>query len=274
MEDSRLNITLTPNSFTNIYTALGVAVGTKLAIQNQSPAAITICIAVTPAVNKGFVLEPFGYCIIPAGSSGCHLKASSSIGATVSVQLGGWSVMNAPIDERVYNGLKALTTQPFVESNVKNGTQWEVSFENNSLASLAYSDAVMTTGNQYVLIKNRQITFTGSEIEVSVYKNPNFTGGSILPIYNLNTAIGGSPLAVLRAGVTVSSPGTEIAAKNHAYGTDTNVQQAVGTYSVNGLERVLMPNTSYLLRIQNQSATSIKLAGYITFYEGEISSLN
>lgn len=274
MEDSRLHITLTPNTFTNIYAALGVAVGTKLAIQNQSPAAITVCIAATPAANKGFVVEPLAYFVIPAGSSGCHLKASTSVGATVAVELGGWSTLNTPIDERVYTGLKGLTVQPFIEANVKNGTQWEFSFENNSLAAGANSDAVLTTGSKYVLVKSRILNFTGSEIEASVYKGTTFTGGAIIPIYNLNTEIGGSPLSVARSGVTVTSVGTEIAAKTHAYGTDTNVNQAVGSFNVAGLERVLQPNTTYLLRVTNQAATTIRLSGYITFYEGEISSLN
>ncbi len=81
-------------------------------------------------------------------------------------------------------------------------------------------------------------------------------------------------MATLHAGVTVTSIGTEVAAKTHAYGTDTNVNQAVGSYSVTGIERVLLPNTRCILRIINQSSVSIKLSGYITFYEGEISSLN
>lgn len=267
-------IPVVPGSgFTNVYTASSIPLGTKLLIQNISSSPLFICLYST-AQDQGFVLQPFERYVVPSGAAGCFVKTTNGQGGTIAVEMGAWNAIGAPIDERTYNGLKAFCVQPFIESNVKNGTQWEVSFENNSLAAGAFSDAVMTTGNQYVLIKNRQLTFTGAEIEVSVYKNVVFTGGTNLPIYNLNTVIGGAPLAVLKAGVTVSNTGTEIAAKNHAYGTDTNVQQAVGTYNVNGLERVLAPNTSYLLRIQNQAATSIKLAGYITFYEGEISSLN
>lgn len=261
------------SGFTNVYTASGIPLGTKLLIQNISSSPLFVCLYST-AQEQGFVLQPYDQYVVPSGSAGCFVKTTTGFGGTIAVEMGAWNAIGAPIDERTYTGLKALCVQPFIESNVKNGTQWEVSFENTSLASNAYSDAVMTTGNQYVLIKSRLLSFTGSEIEVSVYKNVVFTGGTPLTIYNLNTAIGGSPLAVMKSGVTVSNTGTEIAARSHAYGTDTNVQQAVGTYNVNGLERVLQPNTSYLLRIQNQATTSIKLAGYITFYEGEISSLN
>lgn len=259
--------------FTDVYTASSTTLGTKMLIQNLSSSALLVCLHSTPQEN-GIVLLPFEQFIIPSGSLGCFVKTTTGYGGVVAVELGAWSALGAPIDYRVYTGLKGLTTQSFIEANVKNGTQWEVSFESTSIASGANSDAILVTGNQYVLIKSRLLNFTGSEIEVSVYKNSTYTGGSNLPIYNLNTVIGGSPLAVMKTGVTVTSIGTEIASKTHYYGTDTNVNQAVGSFSVAGIERVLAPNTIYLLRIINQAATSIKLAGYITFYEGEISSLN
>lgn len=259
--------------FTNVYTASGIPLGTKLLIQNISSSPIFICLYST-AQNQGFVIEPFEQYVVPSGSAGCFVKTTSGLGGTIAVETGAWNAIGAPIDERTYNGLKALCVQPFIEANVKNGTQWEFSFENNSVATGATADTILTTGAQFVLVKSRLLSFTGSEIEASVYKNTTYTGGTLTSIYNLNTQLGGSPLSVVRSGVTVTSVGTEIAAKTHAYGTDTNVNQAVGSYNVVGLERVLAPNTSYLLRVTNQSATTIKLAGYITFYEGEISSLN
>ena len=259
--------------FTDVYTASSTALGTKMLIQNLSSSALLVCLHSTPQEN-GIVLLPFEQFIIPAGSLGCFVKTTTGYGGVVAVELGAWNALGAPIDYRVYTGLKGLTTQSFIEANVKNGTQWEVSFESNSVASGASVDSVMQTGDQYVLIKSRLLHFTGSEIESSVYRAPAYTGGTQLPIYNLNTVISGSPLAIMKAGVVVSNVGTEIAAKTHAYGTNTNVNQAVGSFDVEGVERVLAPNTAYLLRVVNQSDTSIKLSGYITFYEGEISSLN
>lgn len=261
------------SAYTNVYTASSIPVGTKILLQNISSSDLFVCLY-SEAQDQGFLLQPYEEYIVPAGSLGCFVRTTSLHGGLISVEAGAWNTIGAPIDERVYTGLKGLTVQPFIEANVKNGTQWEVSFENTSVAAGTSADTIMTTGNQYVLIKSRQVNFTGSEIEVSVYKNSTYSGGVIVPVYNLNTAISGSPLATLRAGVTVTSVGTEIAAKTHAYGTDTNVNQAAGSYNVSGLERVLQPNTTYLLRILNQSSITIKVAGYITFYEGEISSLN
>jgi len=259
--------------YTNVYSTSSIPVGTKILIQNLSSSELFVCLYAS-AQDQGFVLESYAQYIVPSGSLGCFVRSTNTRGGLLAVEMGAWNAIGAPVDERVYTGLKALTTQPFIEANVKNGSQWEVSFENNSVAAGTSVDAVMTTGNQYVLIKSRQISFTGSEIEASVYKNPSFTGGSTLPIYNLNTSFSVSPLAAIKAGVNVSSIGTEVAAKSHAYGADTNVNQTSGSYSVTGLERVLQPNTAYLLRILNQSSITVKIAGYITFYEGEISTLN
>jgi hypothetical protein len=267
-------ISVSPGTvFTNIYTEASIPLGTKLLIQNVSSSPILVCLYSSPQ-EQGFVVLPFDHYVVPSGVQGCFVRTTSGLGGTLSVEVGAWNAIGVPLDERVYTGLKALTVQPFIESNVKNGTQWEVSFENNSVPAGSNVDAVMTTGNQYVLIKSRQISFTGSEIEASVYKNPTFTGGSNIAVYNLNTSIIASPSAILKTGVVVTSTGLEIAAKTHAYGTDTNVNQSTGSFNVLGLERVLQPNTSYLLRIANQSTITIKVAGYITFYEGEISSLN
>lgn len=263
-----------PNTgYIDIYQELNIPVGTKLLIQNQGPAEIQISTH-TVADTDGLVTPPFSFRIIPAGSLGCFIRATTNSGGLVAVEIGGWSTIGAPTDERVYNGLKAFTVQPFIEANVKNGTQWELSFENNNVASGASVDIIKTTGSKHVLVKNRILHFTGSELDVAVYKNTIFTGGTTVPIYNLNTQIGGTPLTTVKTAATVTSVGTEVAARVHAYGTDTNVNQAVGSFNVSGIERVLAPNTTYMLRMTNQAATAVKISGYITFYEGEISSLN
>lgn len=274
MEDSRTNIALAANVFTNIYTALSTAVGTKLAIQNQSSDPIVVCIAASAAENKGFVVEVGQYVTIPAGSSGCFVKTVTNESGVISVQLGGWSIPNAPLDERVYNGLKGLTVQPFIENNVKNSTQWEYASQNNALLAGTFQDAVFIVGAQPVLIKSRQIVFTGASITAQVFESPTYTGGTLASLYNLNRMKPVACLSQVKTGVTTSATGTQVAAPTYAYGTDSQGNRAVGTFSVTGLERVLAPNTTYLLRITNNDTATAKVSTYVTFYEGEISSLN
>lgn len=45
-------------------------------------------------------------------------------------------------------------------------------------------------------------------------------------------------------------------------------------YTATGLERVLAPNTTYTLVVTNNSADPCKISIFVTYYEGELSSLN
>jgi len=268
------NVTLTQGAWTNIYTASGLAVGSKIYIQNQSSDFIKVFVGTTPTDNAGDIVEPFGYAVIAAGVSGAHARTVDGVGGVLAVSRNVESLMGAPIDERVYTGYKAFTIQNFIESNVKNSTQWEFSSQNLALAAGAFQDAVFIVGDQPVLIKSRQIVFTGAAVTAQVFETPTYTGGTTASIYNLNRITPTACLSSIKTGVTASATGTQIAAPTFAYGTDAQGNRVVGTFTVTGLERVLKPNTTYLLRITNNDTVTCKIGTYVTFYEGEISSLN
>lgn len=273
MENNRVNIGIT-NVFSNIYSALSVAVGTKIAIQNQGADEIVVCISSIATDRAGYILRPFEYLIVPAGSPGCFVKSLDNPVGFISAQLGGWNMPGIPIDERVYTGYKAFTVQSFVEANSKNGTQYEYTAANNAVSAGSNFDIVMTTGSKPVLIKNRQISFTGAEVQVSVFKNTVFSAGTALAIYNLNTAMVAPTVSTAKFAPTISNIGTQTGATTTTYGTPDQGNRAIGTYGLIGTERVLAPNTNYLLRVTNADTSTCKISAYISFYEGELSSEN
>lgn len=274
MENNRVSIGIT-NSFSDVYSALSVAVGTKLAIQNQGPDEILVCIAPTATNNAGYILQPFEFLIVPAGSTGCFVKCMENPLGRISAQVGGWNVPTAQIDERVYTGLKGLTVQSFTEVNSKNGTQYEFSFVNEALAASANLDVVLTVGSKPVLIKNKDISFTGTEISSVVYKGAVFTAGTALSIYNLNTTAGfGAPLSAAKQQPTITDTGSQISANVKSYGIANQGNKTSGTFQTSGAEIVLQPNTNYLFRITNLNGEACKVSGYVSFYEGELSSEN
>lgn len=195
-------------------------------------------------------------------------------GGVLAVELDGYSLPGLPFDERVYSGLKGLTTQPFIEANVKNSTQWEFSSLNSSLGAGLFQDAILLTGALPVIIKNRQITFSGSGITAQVFESPAYTGGTLTTLYNLNRITLNSPQSTVRVGVTTSVVGTEIAAPTYSIGAATQAPKTVGTFLTTGVERILKPNTPYLLRITNNDTSACKVGIYTTFYEGELSNQN
>lgn len=274
MESSRTQINLVAGGFTNLYTAASITVGMKLGLQNLSSDPIIITLGTSGSVNNGYILNPLESTVIPAGVTGCFVQTVTGEAGVVALDVGGYNIHGMSIDERVYTGLKALTVQPFIESNVKNSTEWEFSSINSNLGAGLSQDAVFIVGSQPVLIKNRQITFTGAQITAQLFEAPTYTGGTPAVMHNLNRITPNAPLSTSRYGVTVSDTGTECGAPTYALGATDQGNRTVGTFTVTGLERVLKPNTTYLLRITNNDTVAVKVATYVTFYEGEISSLN
>lgn len=168
----------------------------------------------------------------------------------------------------LYEGIRAMTVQSYTEANVKNGLQYECSYYLPSLAAGATASLTFSTGAKPVIVKNRQVAFTGSKVTGRVYSGTTYTGGTVVTPYNL-TAI--SPIAstvVLRLDPTILTPGTEGGAPSHYIGSDLNGNQQAGTFVSPDVERILAPFTVYRLAITNDDIEATKLSVYLTWYEG------
>jgi hypothetical protein len=171
--------------------------------------------------------------------------------------------------KKITVGLRALTVQFYTEANVKNGVQYEASFDSVAVPALTGQvNAVMTTGAKPVIIKARIIDFTGKKIRASVFRGPTHTGGTPLTIYNLNDIGPVATTVSVIGGATISATGTQFGAPNTVYGSDLTGNSVQGTFAVTGQERILRPNTTYLLRIENLGDTTSNISGYLTWYEG------
>lgn len=169
---------------------------------------------------------------------------------------------------RVMNGLRGLVTQDYNSVNVKKGVQYELSADTPSLAIAGNIDVIFTTGALPVTIKARQVKFNGASLVTRVYRAPTFTGGSVTPYFNLNDIAPVTGLATVRTGATVTATGTEFGAPTFDLGSISNGNSSLSTYAVTGIERQLRPNTTYLLRITNDSAAIQRVCSYLTWYEG------
>lgn len=204
-----------------------------------------------------------------------RVVTSGIVGASyVRATINSFLFLDNGIDPRVYNGSYAVTVQSFIESNGKRGLSYEASFNVPSLAGGSTVSFVFITGQFISLIKTRQILFTGSGVTARVYKNPAYTGGTPVPFFNLNdnaSMVIPTDVQIL-SGISLSSPGTEIAAPSYSIGTDTGGGNTIGTFALPGSERVLAPNTTYLLQITNDDDQTRRVAGYISWFSGRIST--
>jgi hypothetical protein len=169
----------------------------------------------------------------------------------------------------LFSGTRAMTTQNYVEANVKSGVQYELSAQTAALAAAANQDFIIVTGAKPVIIKAREVQFTGAKIELHGYVNPVYTGGVNIPYYNLNTRNPVTGTAQFKGGVTVSSVGTEIMAPTYGLGSTTAGPSMVGSVRVAGSERLLAANSTFLFRTTNTDSAAQAVVVYATWFEGD-----
>lgn len=175
---------------------------------------------------------------------------------------------------RVVNGLRGLVTQSFDELQKKQGRQWEasrlVTIDSSAPANNQYT--VLKTGSMPVDLKSRVFGYRGQGVAATVYEGPEYTGGSTTGnvFYNLNAGMSGvAPESTLLTGITLISKGQQVAATVFGIGPPSN-QGEGATPREYGSNRILQPNTDYLLEIASLDPTSQEVTARIEIFEGDL----
>lgn len=267
--------TTTSTIYYNLYTLTSLPAGSSLVITNNTSNVLYLNQSASqPAESSDQFPVVSGNTVIVNGN-GNPIWIRAYEGPIV-VQTYDSVINNSEmIDPRVYVGTQAFTTQSFIEANCKNGVQYQLSTYNPTFTAGATTDFIVSTGAKPVLIKNRQFNFDGNILTTTVYKNPTFSGGTIIPYYNMSDINPVTGLTEIRATPTVTVVGTQISPSVTILGsipqggnavTSTNAQS-----DVEGLERVLSPNTNYLFRTVNNGVTC-RVSTISSWFEGALSS--
>lgn len=171
--------------------------------------------------------------------------------------------------QRMQSGVGAFTTQTYNSVNIKRGVQYEASGFFTIPAETSV-DLVYVSGNSPVILKGKEVFFTGEKIKFEVFSDPTYSGGTSLPVYNM-TRINPVPSeAILIASPTVTATGTKTQADRVFLGSASLGANVTAAGASEGLEHVFAPNTAYLERITNMNGTSADVSVYLTWYEGEL----
>lgn len=173
--------------------------------------------------------------------------------------------------EEMLTGVAAITTQPYTEVNSKFGVQWELSFYSPALvASTGVAYVAIETGAKYVIIKDIKSTFTSDTIATDLFKGSTYTGGSVIPYYNLRDDSPVAGLVTFKGGITGVTLNTQVSPSIVHLGTVSSGNRTVSSITGGfGVERILMPNSVYVYRIRNLSSTTPSdVSGIVTWYEG------
>lgn len=238
--------------------------------QIQPTAEGTISVSTTEALEDFVTVNPVGpgLWLINGPILRVRLTITGTGAATASAQI--WRY-GSPMDltpPGLYSGLRAAIGQSYTEANVKVGRQYEASWNVPVLGNGAVASVSFVTGASPVIVKSRIVKFNGTSLITRVYRGPTFTPGMNIPYANLNDRNPVTGGVVVTLDPTVTAVGTEIAAPSYDIGTNGQGNSTFGTYSFYGGERVLRPNTAYLLQTLNDSGASQRVSGYISWYEG------
>lgn len=168
---------------------------------------------------------------------------------------------------RVINGFRAVCTQSYDEMNKKRGVQWEAS-RLVSLATGVTSTSLIKTGALPVELKSRSFGYDGLGLTASIFKAPTVTAnGTLVASFNFKTSVTTQPLTQLFIGPTVTSNGTKCGADIFAIGPASNQARGSSLRDFPG-NRILEPNTTYLLTFTNTDTSTQNISARLEFYEG------
>ena len=170
--------------------------------------------------------------------------------------------------EGSFSGFRALNTQNYTEANIKLGAQHEGSTL-FTVAGLGVNNTIFLTGALPVSLKHRQIGFTGTGVSAFIYKVPTYTGGTSVVYQNPNSINPVVGLSQIIVGSTVTNDGVLTFAPDHLIGSSS--KQGKGSSPSNiGQEKILAPNTAYLLRLTSLDAQEQQITSHLSWYEGDL----
>jgi len=182
------------------------------------------------------------------------------------------SNLTTALPEGISTGFRAVTTQSYVEANVKNGAQWEVGLYDPVFPSLAVNDVVIITGSVPIVLKGRALRFDGLGLMTSTFEAPAYSGGTPIPFYNLNHRNQATPEIQILGGTTVTDDGVQLSANKYFLGSDAvgNTITSSEGFEAQGAEFIFAANTTYLFKITSIDDTSTqRVFSYVTWYEGD-----
>lgn len=173
-----------------------------------------------------------------------------------------------------FEGLRALTVQPYTEANVKNGLEYYVRAVWNLADPILAGTTrklFFRTGVKPVIVKLRDFHYVAEQMTVRLYSGPTgVAGGTPLTIHNYNL-INPVPTSILdaRKNVTTTTDGTEIDGGDpeHMFGAQPAGQRSQLAIP-EGRERIIPANATFIVAISNTGSGNALAQYFLDWYEG------
>lgn len=164
----------------------------------------------------------------------------------------------------------AITTTNFIELNVKRGTQFGVVEKSGPVSAGSSQYWLFKTGPDPVILKRRILRTNSNETNLYVYNNPTITSdGTEQSVQNYNEVTPKTAVVQFFKSPTFSDKGTSYVT-DYIPGSAEVGGRSNGGLADEGFERILAPNKSYLLEVQNSGSSPLTYQIRLDWYEGPI----
>lgn len=134
-----------------------------------------------------------------------------------------------------------------------------------SVAAGADLNVVISVGDKVAALLGINLTAVDTAIAFGIYRNPVYTGGTVLPKLNLNDAVGVTGLEntdLINSTVAVSDKGDVVFGPWDLYSENN----ATITRAITG-PLVLKANTDYLVSLTNPSGAAVEMSIAIRYVD-------
>jgi len=263
------------DGWVNLNAELGIPIGTPLRLINTSTSHLRFVVTSTqpPISVSGDIIS----------SSGNFTPYIDLLIVKSPIWVMGLSVKFSIVDysDRVpafapigiYTGTRAITSQGYVEANIKNGLQfylrasWPLS---NPISSGDTKNIYFKTGSKKVLIKTRLVHYIAEEMEVTIFEGVTLTPatGTPLVVGNYNK-VNPSPTTVTIIKDGTFTGGEAFDSESEYYYGAGNTPQRGGTSIPEGRERVLPEYTEFVVTFKNTGSGNARFSYFLDWYEGD-----
>lgn len=268
------------SQWVDLYDATGIAAGTQIIVQvfqSKSPVAFSDAEA-EPASDEPRIISPQGgQVMFIDGSLGAWAYCSSS--AQLTVQDARYPEIippgfnGEPIPQGAFTGLRAMTIQGYIEANIKNGLQFYVRKSYPLGSEIGGGDSVellFRTTTKTIIPKSRVVSYIGEEFQIEIFESPTLTDdGTPINPSNFNRVNPVASTVEFYESPTATADGTPIEPEPEYYfGAASAIFRNASALS-ESRERILPPNTDYLIRITNNDTGAGRFSYFLDWYEGD-----
>lgn len=166
---------------------------------------------------------------------------------------------------------KFMPTSQLIDVWGRAGYVYETSVD-LSISSSGNVRTIFIVGDRPVVIFSRQISYNGDGVNLDIYRDPDYSGGTSLEYYNANDVCPQPNIAEpsgndaqgdkILSGATVSDVGIKTRATVYVYGNESNQGKGAPTQAI-GSPQILYPGETICFVITNRDTAAQSVASLV-----------